>query len=161
MDRDSLERGHAGAIRRYDPAREAGAHSEQCGPGADAAGVNPGLVEVVAGIIEAGETPADVGQREAVEEAGCSVTALHPIGTFFVTPGGSSETVAIYCGRTDSSGAGGIHGLDHEHEDIRVLVLSRQEALDRLAAGAIANVTAVVALQWLALNHTEIMRIWK
>src|SRR3546814_10952379 len=73
-----------------------------------AAGVNPWLVEVVAGIIEAGETPADVVQREAVEEAGCSVTALHPIGTFFVTPGGSSETVAIYCGRTDSSGAGGI-----------------------------------------------------
>jgi len=42
-----------------------------------------------------------------------------------------------------------------------VLVLSRQEALDRLAAGAVSNLIAVAALQWLALNYTELLRIWK
>src|SRR3546814_4580479 len=95
MAREIFERGHAAAVLLYDPARDAVVLIEQFRPGAYAAGVNPWLVEVVAGIIEAGETPADVVQREAVEEAGCSVTALHPIGTFFVTPGGSSETVEI------------------------------------------------------------------
>src|SRR3546814_20224295 len=115
-------RGHAAALLLYEPARDAVVLIGQFRPGAYAAGVNPWLVEVVAGIIEAGETPADVVQREAVEEAGCSVTALHPIGTFFITPGGSSETVALYCVRTDSSGAGGINGLAHEHVDIRVVV---------------------------------------
>src|SRR3546814_5159408 len=108
-----------------------------------------------------GETPESGVCREAEEEAGCKISALHPIGTFLATPGGSSESVAIYCGRVDSEGVGGIHGLDHEDEDIRVLPMGRLEALDRLAAGAIVNLPAVAALQWLALNHTELLRIWK
>lgn len=161
MTREIFERGHAAAVLLYDPARDAVVLIEQFRPGAYAAGLEPWLVEVVAGIIEEGETPEAVVRREAVEEAGCSVAELHPIGRFLATPGGSTETVTLFCGRCDSQGAGGIHGLDHEHEDIRVLTLGRQEALERLAAGGINNMPAVVALQWLALNYTELLRIWK
>jgi ADP-ribose pyrophosphatase len=161
MTREIFERGHAAAVLLYDPARDSVVLIEQFRPGAYAAGMEPWLVEIVAGIIEPGETPESVVRREAEEEAGCSVGDLHPIGCYLPTPGGSSETVTLYCGRTDSRGAGGIHGLDHEHEDIRVLVMSRQEALDRLAAGAVSNLIAVAALQWLALNYTELLRIWK
>lgn len=161
MTREVFERGHAAAVLLYDPARDRVVLIEQFRPGAYAAGLEPWLIEIVAGIIEEGETPEAVVCREAEEEAGCKVSALHPIGTFMATPGGSSESVAIYCGRVDSEGVGGIHGLDHEDEDIRVLPLGRLEALDRLAAGAIVNLPAVAALQWLALNHTELLRIWK
>jgi len=161
MTREIFERGHAAAVLLFDPERDAVVLIEQFRPGAYAAGVDPWLIEIVAGIIEEGETPEAVVRREAVEEAGCTVSELHPIGTFLATPGGSSETVALFCGRTDSRGAGGIHGLDHEQEDIRVLALSRQEALERLAAGGITNMPAVVALQWLALNYTELRSIWK
>lgn len=161
MTREIFERGHAAAVLPYDPERDTVVLIEQFRPGAYAAGVDPWLVEVVAGIIEAGETPEAVVRREAVEEAGCTVAELHPIGTFLATPGGSSETMALFCGRCDCRGLGGIHGLDHEQEDIRVLVLGRQDALDRLAAGAIVNMTAVAALQWLALNYTELRSIWK
>jgi ADP-ribose pyrophosphatase len=161
MTREIFERGHAAAVLLYDPERDTVVLIEQFRPGAHAAGLEPWLIEVVAGIIEEGETAEEVVRREAVEEAGRSVTDLHPIGTFLATPGGSSETVALFCGRCDSRGAGGIHGLDHEHEDIRVLALSRQDALDRLAGGGVTNITAVVALQWLALNYTELRSIWK
>lgn len=161
MTREIFERGHAAAVLLYDPERDAVVLIEQFRPGAYAAGLDPWLVEVVAGIIEEGESPEEVVRREAVEEAGRRIVALHPIGTFLATPGGSTETVTLFCGRCDSRGAGGIHGLDHEHEDIRVLTLSRPEALERLAAGAITNMPAVVALQWLALNYTELLRIWK
>lgn len=161
MTREIFERGHAAAVLLYDPERDAVVLIEQFRPGAYAAGLDPWLVEVVAGIIEEGETPEEVVRREAVEEAGRRIVALHPIGTFLPTPGGSTETVTLFCGRCDSRGAGGIHGLDHEHEDIRVLTLSRPEALERLAAGGITNMPAVVALQWLALNYTELLRIWK
>lgn len=161
MTREIFERGHAAAVLLYDPARDVVVLIEQFRPGAYAAGLEPWLVEVVAGIIEEGETPEEVVRREAVEEAGCTVTDLRPIGRFLATPGGSSETVELFCGRCDSRGAGGIHGLDHEQEDIRVLALGRQEALQRLAAGGITNLPAVVALQWLALNYTEIGSIWK
>ena len=161
ITREVFERGHAAAALLYDPARDVVVLIEQFRPGAYAAGLDPWLIEVVAGIIEEGETPEAVVRRESVEEAGCTVTELHPIGTFLPTPGGSSETMTLFCGRCDSRGLGGIHGLDHEQEDIRVLTLGRQEALDRLAAGDIVNLPAVVALQWLALNHTRLRSIWK
>ena len=161
MTREIFERGHAAAVLLYDPDRDTVVLIEQFRPGAYAAGMEPWLIEIVAGIIEPGESAEDVARREAVEEAGCSVSDLHPIGCYLATPGGSSETMTLFCGRTDSCKAGGVHGLDHEHEDIRVLPLSRAEALDRLARGEVANLTAVAALQWLALNHTELMRIWK
>ncbi|WP_227010647.1 NUDIX domain-containing protein [Pelagibius marinus] len=161
MTREIFERGHAAAVLPYDPARDRVVLIEQFRPGAYAAGMEPWLIEIVAGIIEPGETPEAVVRREAVEEAGCTLGELLPIGRFLATPGGSSETVTIYCGCIDSRGAGGVHGLDHEHEDIRVLPLDRTEALDRLAAGAVTNLIAAAALQWLALNHTEVMRIWK
>jgi ADP-ribose pyrophosphatase len=161
MTREIFERGHAAAVLLYDPVRDRVVLIEQFRPGAYAAGMEPWLIEIVAGIIEPGETPEAVVRRETEEEANCTVGELLPIGRFLATPGGSSETVTIYCGRVDSQGAGGVHGLDHEHEDIRVLPLDRAEALARLGAGGVTNLIATAALQWLALNHTEVMRIWK
>ena len=161
MTREIFERGHAAAVLLYDPGRDAVVLIEQFRPGAYAAAMEPWLIEIVAGIIEEGETPEAVVRREAEEEAGCTVGALHPIGCYLATPGGSSETLTIFCGRVDSRGAGGVHGLDHEDEDIRVLPMSRAEALEKMAAGKVTNLTAAVALQWLALNYTELMRIWK
>lgn len=161
MAREIFERGHAAAVLLYDPKMDHVVLIEQFRLGAHTAGLEPWLIEVVAGIIDPGETAEAVVRREAVEEAGCEVTALHPIGQFLATPGGSSESLVIFCGRVDASKAGGIHGLDHEGEDIRVLPMSRAAAEQKLAEGAILNMTAVLALQWLALNYTELMRIWK
>lgn len=161
MEREIFERGHAAAAVLYDPQADRVVLIEQFRLGAHAAGFEPWLIEVVAGIIDPGETPEEVVRREAIEEAGCEITDLEPIGRFLATPGGSSESLTLFCGRVDASTAGGIHGLEHEGEDIRVLPLPREEALSRLAQGAISNFTAVVALQWLALNYTRIMRIWK
>jgi ADP-ribose pyrophosphatase len=66
----------------------------------------------------------------------------------------------IYCGRADLAQAGGIHGLAHEHEDIRVLVMPTDEALKLLEAGRVENATAVIALQYLALNRGRLRRQW-
>ena len=45
------------------------------------------LTEVVAGLIDAGETAEQAIRREAVEEAGYDVGRLEPITTVFTTPG--------------------------------------------------------------------------
>ncbi len=155
-----FERGHAAAVLLYDPERDAVVLIEQFRVGAYAASREPWLIEIVAGIIEDGEDAAQVVRREAVEEAGCEIRELVPIGTFLPTPGGSSETLAFYCGRVDSRGAGGIHGLDHEGEDIRVLVLPAAKALSRVMAAECSNANAVIALQWLALNKDQLRRRW-
>lgn len=160
MSRELFERGHAAAVLLYDPDRDCVVLIEQFRIGAYAAGVEPWLTEVVAGIIAAGESPEEVVRREAVEEADCEIQDLMPIGTFLMTPGASSETLAMYCGRVDSRGVGGVHGLDHECEDIRCFVVPADEALPLVMACPCPNANTVIALQWLMLNRAELKRRW-
>lgn len=160
IQREVFERGHAAAVLPYDPARDTVVLIEQFRIGAYAAGLEPWLIEIVAGIIEPGEAAAEVVRREAREEAGCEIQALEPIGSFIMSPGGASETLSLFCGRVESAGAGGLHGLAEEHEDIRAIVLSSDKAIARLAAGEIANASAAIALQWLALNRERLRATW-
>ncbi|MFQ6018446.1 MAG: NUDIX domain-containing protein [Kiloniellaceae bacterium] len=159
--REVFERGHAAAVLPYDPVRDEVVLLEQFRIGAYAAGLDPWLVEVVAGIVEPGEDPADVVRREAHEEAGCRITALEQIGKVLPSPGGCCEVLTLYCGRVDSGQVGGLHGLDREEEDIRAFALSSEAALARVARGEVLNANAVITLQWLALNRARLRRIWR
>ena len=160
ITREVFERGHAAALLPYDPVRDEVVLIEQFRAGALTAGAEPWLVEIVAGIIEEGETAEEVVRRETVEEAGCEVTDVVPVMDVFTTPGGSSERIAIFVGRVDAQGVGGIHGLADEGEDIRVFTESLDAALRRMADGGITNIIAVAALQWLALNRGNLRRDW-
>ena len=101
ISREIFERGHAAAVLMYDPDMDVLVFIEQFRPGAFAAlssawyneDQSPWLIEIVAGIIEDGEDPADVVRREAIEESGCLVDELELISHYLVTPGGSSESM--------------------------------------------------------------------
>ena len=160
MSRELFERGHATVVLPYDPVRDAVVLIEQFRIGAYAAGLKPWLIEPVAGIVEPGETPEQVARREALEEAGCEIAELEPIGTVLSSPGGCSEVLHLYCGRVDSEGVGGVHGLDHEHEDIRAFTLPLDTALERLAKGVYNKATTIMTLQWLALNREWLKKKW-
>jgi ADP-ribose pyrophosphatase len=161
IEREILMRGQVAAVLPYDPDRDAVVLLEQFRAGKFAAGsADPWMIEIVAGIIEAGETPEDMARREAVEEAGCRLGAMEPLPGFYPSAGGSSEYTHLFCGRVDSRGVGGIHGLDHEDEDIRVIVEPTDRALERLARGEIDNAISIVALQWLALNRERLRAQW-
>lgn len=160
ITREVFERGHAAALLPYDPVRDEVVLIEQFRAAAMTSGAEPWLVEIVAGIIEDGETAEEVARRETVEEAGCEVTDIVPVMDVFTTPGGSSERIAIFVGRVNTQGVGGIHGLADEGEDIRVFTESLDAALARQANGGIVNLIAIAALQWLALNREEIRARW-
>jgi len=159
--RELFERGHTAVVLPYDPATDCVVLVEQFRIGAYAAGLEPWMREAVAGTIEDGEDGAEVVRREAMEEAGCTLTDLVPIGTFVMTPGGSSETSAMFCGRVDSRGLGGIHGLDHEGEDIRAAVVPLDDALKGVAEGDINSAYAVIPLLWLAANRDDLRARWR
>lgn len=160
MTRELFERGHAVGVLPYDPQADAVVMIEQFRIGAYAAGWRPWLLEIVAGIIEEGESHAEVSKRETKEETGVEVSDLVPVHHYLVSPGGATETCAIYCGRVDATKAQGIHGLGEEHEDIRVVVLSADEAIAKLESGQVVNAAAIIALQWLALKRGELRRRW-
>lgn len=159
--RELLERGQAAAILPYDPIRDEVVFIEQFRPGAIHSQQGAWLWEIVAGIIEEGETPAEVVVREAQEEAGCVVTDLIHICDFFVSPGSTSETTALFCGKVDATTATGIHGVVSESEDIQVHVLPFAEAVDRLNSGKLIYAPAIIALQWLLLNKSKVKRQWR
>lgn len=160
IEREVFERGHAVGVLPYDPVADSLVLIEQFRIGALVAGMSPWLIEVVAGIIEEGEAPEEVARRETLEEAGLEIQALMPMCRYLVSPGGSSESVRLYCGRVDSRGAGGIHGLAEEHEDIRVDHLPYGEAMRLLEEGQVTNSVGLIALQWLALHRDRVRAAW-
>ncbi len=157
LSREVLDRGQVAAVLPVDPQRQEVVLIEQFRPGAFAMGEDPWMLECVAGIIEQGETPEEVCLREAVEESGCTITALTPImAPFLTSPGACTETVALFWGRVDASQAEGIHGLAEEGEDIRVQSFGFDDALELLRQGRIVNAKTIIALQWLALNRERL-----
>lgn len=156
LSRELFERGHAAAALLYDAQRDEVVLLEQFRIGALEAPGGPWLVEIVAGVIDRDESPEQVVRREAVEEAGCQVEALEFICDYLVSPGGTSERISLYCGRVDSSRAGGIHGLAEEDEDIRVSAVPFTEAWQWLEQGTINSASPIIALQWLRMNRERL-----
>ncbi len=162
VEREILERGHAVAVLPYDPVRDEVVLIEQFRPGtisvnADNPSIPVWLTEIVAGIIEDGESAADVARRETMEEAGCKIVGpLELISYYYVTPGCSSETVTLYYGQVDATHAGGLHGLDEEGEDIRVFTVPAKECIAMLQNGQLCNAMTTIAVQWLILNRDRL-----
>ncbi|MFZ5491348.1 MAG: NUDIX domain-containing protein [Pseudomonadota bacterium] len=157
FQRELFERGHAAAVLPYDPTCDRVLLIEQFRIGPYAHGGAPWQIEIVAGILHEGESPAELARREAWEEAGCVLSSeLLPIAAYYMSPGAVSEHMTLFCALADLRDAGGIHGLDHEDEDIRVHVPLFDEAMAWLAAGRIQNSPAIIALQWLAMNRSRL-----
>ena len=159
LDREVMLRGNAAGLLAYDPKRQEVVLIEQFRIGAYVSGEKPWLLELVAGIEEPDESLETLVKREAVEEAGLQVDGdLVKICDYMVSPGGSTEKISLYCGEIDSSNAGGLHGLAEEGEDIRVHVLTVQDAFAAVRQGFIENAATIIALQWLELNHESVFR---
>ena len=162
ITRECLERGHAVAVLPYDPETDQMVLVEQFRVGALEFPGGPWLLEIVAGILDhPGETTEEVARRETVEEAGCTLLDLVPICHYLVSPGGASESITLFCGRIDASTiTPGVRGVVAEHEDIRVQVVTRAEAMALLHAGRINSAAPIIALQWLELNRPALLERW-
>lgn len=163
LSREVFSRGRAVGLLLYDPARDAVVLVEQFRLAAHLAGWSAWQIEVVAGIVEhEGETDPDVARREAREEAGLTIEGdLLPVHNFLTSPGGTTESVAIFCGRVDAGAAGGVHGLAEENEDIKVVVKPYAEVMRLRRGGGIENAFTLIALYWLAANRPRLRRLWR
>ena len=160
IERELLVRGHAAGVLPYDPARDEVVLIEQFRIGAIHSPHSPWLLEIVAGLIEEGETPEAVVRREAREEAGCEIRELVPVSSYFSSPGGSDERISLFVGRVESERLGGIHGLKEEGENIRVHVMPAQDAFAQAERGLIDNAMTLIALLWLQLNRERLRAQW-
>ncbi len=168
MVREVFQRGAVCAVLPYDPVRDCLVLIEQFRVAAYVASVtepilagsSPWLMEIVAGVVEKGEPPMDVAVRELKEEANCEALDIFHVMDWHASPGAVNEPLSLYCARVDSKDAHGVHGLDHEHEDIRVFTVDAATALEWLESGTLNNATLIIALQWFILNHDKLRQRW-
>lgn len=112
------------------------------------------LVEIAAGIVDAGESPEEAIRREIEEEMGFVPNNVEPIGAVYASPGGSSELIHIFYATVDKNSRrsdGG--GAESEGEDIEVVEFSREEVIDQMQNGQLNDAKTLIALQWFAANR--------
>ncbi|MFN4311392.1 MAG: NUDIX domain-containing protein [Ferrovibrio sp.] len=161
MTREVVWRRDAVCVMPYDPRRDEVVLIEQFRAAALFNGDRAWMVEAVAGLIEDGENIEDVARRELKEESGLeAIGDLLPVGMVYSTPGFCSERFHMFCAQVDATQAAGIHGLDHEHEDIRVFALPFKEAFARWEAGEIPNSPATIGLLWLGQYRERLQQNW-
>jgi len=160
IERERMEFLNSVAAVLYDALRDQIVMVEQFRIGALEHGRGAWTLEPVGGVLSAGEDASEVVRREAMEEAGCKVLDLEPIGAYHVSPGTSADRVRLFCGRVDAAQAGGIHGLREEGEDTRVTVIDTEQAIRELYAGRIDTSVAIIAIQWLAMNRARLQVKW-
>jgi len=158
---DVLRRGQAVAIVLYDPDRDAVVLVEQFRLPALLAGRSPWQLEAAAGLIDTDETPQAVAVRETHEETGLAVIGEPiPIQHYLSSSGNSDEGIFLFCGRVDSTAAGGVHGMSEEHEDIRVVVKTSAEIGTLLDTGAIESGHTLIGLHWFLRHRDRLRWLW-
>ncbi|MCP5150862.1 MAG: NUDIX domain-containing protein [Ectothiorhodospiraceae bacterium] len=160
LQREVFDRGAAVGVIPYDPVRDRVVVLEQFRAGAVGVVDPPWLTEFVAGLVEPGETPEAVAHRELAEEAALAASQLELVARFFMSPGGSTELMWLYCACVDAVEVEGVHGHPEEGEDIRVRALPFAAAMAlRTAEPPLAGWT-LLGFEWLGRERARLRREW-
>jgi ADP-ribose pyrophosphatase len=146
------------SVLLYDPQTEHVVLVEEFRQGA-AFTDNPFLLGLAGGGVGKEESPKDAAIREAKEEAGATVYDIQHLMTYYVSPGFTDNRNHTYVGFVDSTKVGGVHGLEHENENIRVKVMPLAEALSLISEGKLVNGPAMTALLYFGLHKDSILKI--
>jgi ADP-ribose pyrophosphatase len=114
------------------------------------------LIEIVAGHVEAGETPAEAAMRECVEEIGVRPKALYEMLEFIPVPGSSDEHATLFLGLVDATGVPERAGADDEKESTQPMRIAIDAAIAALGHRTMQNGFLIIALQWLALHRDKL-----
>ena len=140
------------AVLPYDPIKKEIVLIQQFRPGTISKNTNNYLKEIVAGIIDPGESPEIAAKRECLEETGYKIKKLTPIQGYFPAPGSSKSFYHLFLGEVDSKNGKKIMGLDTENEDILVESFNINHVKKMMQDGELINGLTLIAIQWFFLN---------
>lgn len=109
------------------------------------------VLEIIAGMIDDGESPEESARRELLEEAGLTVNTFEPICTFYPSPGGSSEIIFLYFAEVSGNYAvyNKTGGLAGHGEDIVSSEITLAESLEKIRSGEIVDAKTIMSIYWL------------
>jgi len=140
------------AVLPFDPIKKKIVLIQQFRPGTISKNTNNYLNEIVAGIIDPGESPEIAAKRECLEETGYKIKKLTPIQGYFPAPGSSKSFYHLFLGEVDSKNGKKIMGLDKENEDILVESFEINQVKKMMQEGEFINGLTLIAIQWFFLN---------
>jgi ADP-ribose pyrophosphatase len=100
------------------------------------------MVEVPAGTIDPGESPAACAARELVEETGWRAARLRPLGSWYPSPGILDETMHLF----RATGLERAEGSPEEDELVAPLLATKAEAAAMVRSGRIRDGKTLLAL---------------
>lgn len=108
------------------------------------------LIETCAGLLD-GDDPEGAIRRELLEETGYDVRDVRKVFDAYMSPGSVTEVlhffVAEYSAAQKTARGGGV-----DEEEIEVLELSFEAALQAIASGSIKDAKTIMLLQYAALH---------
>ncbi len=151
VERAGLHMTDAVTVLPYDPGRDRVLMVEQFRYGPWLRGdPYPWVLEPVAGRVDPGEEVETTARREAREEAGVEIGALHHVGSYYPSPGGVSEYIESFVGLADlPDREERLGGLDAENEDIRAHVIPFARAMELAGTGEVDTAPLLLSLLWL------------
>ena len=157
LDREVLVGTSAAVVIPFDPARGRLVLVEQLRMGPLLHGnPNPWMLEPAAGMIDPFEAPEAAALRETREETGLDVR-LRRVAGCYPSPGNATDFFHLFVGLCDlPDDDRWTGGLASEHEDLRVHVLTLDEALALADTGEIQAAPALALLWWIAANRDRL-----
>jgi len=152
LTRETYDRGNGSTILLYNLARRTVILTRQFRYPAFVNGHSGMLIEAPAGLLDEA-SPADRIRAEAEEETGFRIFDVKQIFEAFMSPGSVTERLYFFVAAYDSEhrlSAGG--GNEAEGEDIEVLEMTIDDAMDAIARGEIQDGKTIMLLQY-ALLH--------
>lgn len=156
IEREIFERGHAVAALLYDPQKDVVVLIEQMRFPAYLASQDAWMTEIVAGMIDEGETPEQAICREIEEESQCHVQQLEFILDYMPSSGACTETVKLYLATVDSTTLSPYMGQADEHEDIFVFTMGAEEFIQKTFSNKFNNSVIIIAGLWFQANHQRL-----
>lgn len=155
--REIEDHGNAAGVLAFDPVRKTATVIRQLRAPALYTTQQSDLLEVIAGLVETGEPPAETATREAVEKAGLRLKSVEHVTTAWTMPGISTERMSLFLAEysaADRIALGG--GLASEHEDIEVIELPLSELAAMIDAGREVDIKVLALVQTLRLRRPEL-----
>ncbi|ALH94571.1 NUDIX domain-containing protein [Acinetobacter equi] len=154
LQRELIHRPEAAGVLIYDEQKQKIALIEQFRIGAIDDETSPWQLEIIAGVLDADETPESCVRREAFEESGCHIHELEHIFSFYPSAGACDELFHLYTAQADLPLEGGIFGVENEGENIQLHIIDYKDIPILLRNGRLRNAPVIMALQWLLQTIT-------
>ena len=153
QSREAYDRGNGATILLYNPVQQSVILTRQFRLPTFVNGNPSGmLIEACAGLLDK-ENAEDCIRRETEEETGYKISAVRKVFELYMSPGSVTEILHFFVAeysRDMKVNEGG--GADHEQEDIEVLEMPYDKALEMIKTGEIKDAKTVVLLQYLKLE---------